>query len=146
MRFIGRTSAEEGATLVEFALIVPLLLLLIIVILDLGRAVNAYVTVSNASREGARYASVHPTASPSAIVAAVKTRSVPLDASQLTVTATYYDGTAFRAWPPPASSPKPTAVPVRVQTTYSWSSVTFILGQFMASRNFTTSSTMDTIR
>ncbi len=132
--------------MVEFALIVPVLLLLVIVILDLGRAVNAYVTVSNASREGARYASVHPDASPSAIVAQVKSRSVPLDGSQLTVTPTYYNGSSFQNWPPPATSPKPTTVPIRVQTTYSWSSVTFLLGQFMGSRTFTTSSTMDTIR
>ena len=144
MRAMFHAKREEGATLVEFALVIPVLLLLVIVILDLGRAVNAYVTVSNASREGARYATVHPTAAASAIAAQVKSRSVPLDTSLMTVTTTYYNGSSFQAWPPPSASP--TIVPIRVQTTFSWASVTFLLGQFMASRTFTTTSTMDAFR
>ena len=51
--------SSRGTTMVEFALIVPVLLLLLFGILDLGRALNAYVTMSNASREGARYAMLH---------------------------------------------------------------------------------------
>lgn len=46
---------ERGVSAVEFALIAPVLILLLVGILDLGRAVNAYVTVSNAAREGTHY-------------------------------------------------------------------------------------------
>ena len=60
-------TSTEGIALVEFALILPVLILLLVGILDTGRVVNAYVTISNASREGARYAALHPTAAPSAI-------------------------------------------------------------------------------
>jgi Flp pilus assembly protein TadG len=43
----------------EFALIVPVLLTMIFGIVDLGRVIWANDMVSNAAREGARYASVH---------------------------------------------------------------------------------------
>ena len=71
--------------MVELALVAPTLLLLILATLDFGRAVAAYVTLSSASREGARYAILNPTAPPSAIVAAVQSRSIPLDTAKLNV-------------------------------------------------------------
>jgi len=45
---------EAGVSLVEFALVVPFLLLLLIGSLDLGWAVYANNTLANAAREGAR--------------------------------------------------------------------------------------------
>jgi Flp pilus assembly pilin Flp len=125
---------EDGTSLVEFALVAPVLLLLLVGILDLGRAVNALVTVSNAAREGSHYAILHPTASPSAIVSAVRARVVPLDATQVVVTSSYYNGATFAPWPAggvPASSPAPQAVPVRVAVCYPWSAATFI-GRFFS--------------
>lgn len=52
---------ERGQSLVEFALVLPVLLLLFMGILDFGRAVYAYNTLSNAAREGARVAIVDQT-------------------------------------------------------------------------------------
>jgi hypothetical protein len=46
----------RGQTLVEFALALPILVLLLVGLFDLGRAVFAFNTVSNAAREGARIA------------------------------------------------------------------------------------------
>ena len=43
-----------GQTLVEFALVIPILLLLLLGFLDLGRALFYYSSLSNAVREGAR--------------------------------------------------------------------------------------------
>lgn len=48
----------RGQTLVEFALIIPIFILLLMGVLDLGRAVYAYHTLNNAAREGARQATV----------------------------------------------------------------------------------------
>ena len=45
-----------GQSLTEFALLLPVLLAIMLGGLDLGRVFFAYVTVQNASREGARYA------------------------------------------------------------------------------------------
>lgn len=123
---------DEAASTVEFALVAPVLFLLLVGILDLGRAVNAYVTVSSAAREGSHYAILHPTAAPSAIASAVRARVVPLDETQVIVTSSYYSGSTFTPWPLggiPASSPAPTAIPVRVSVCYPWSAATFI-GRF----------------
>ena len=47
--------------MVEFGLILPIFLLFVFGILDLGRAVYAYHTLNNAAREGARVAVVDQT-------------------------------------------------------------------------------------
>lgn len=52
----GRKGRERGATLVEFAVIAPLLFLLIFGVIEFSRAVSAYTTVWTGAREGARYA------------------------------------------------------------------------------------------
>jgi len=46
--------ADRGAAAVEFALLLPLLLLLLFGIIDFGRALNAQITITQAAREGAR--------------------------------------------------------------------------------------------
>ena len=58
---IGRRSAarERGQGLVEFALVFPVFILLLLGIFDLGRAVYAYNTIGDAAREGARVAIVN---------------------------------------------------------------------------------------
>ena len=55
---------EAGQELVEFALILPLLLLLFLGIIEFGRAILAYNTIANAAREGARYGIVDPVTGP----------------------------------------------------------------------------------
>ncbi len=52
----GEAGADSGSELVEFGLIVPTLLMLLIGIVWVGRAYNVYVTITRAAREGARYA------------------------------------------------------------------------------------------
>jgi hypothetical protein len=54
-----RNRSERGQSLVEFALILPVLVLMLIGTLDFGRVVLANDTISNAAREAARYAIVH---------------------------------------------------------------------------------------
>jgi|DewCreStandDraft_1066081.scaffolds.fasta_scaffold00058_64 Flp pilus assembly protein TadG len=49
-----RRRACRGQSVVEFALALPLLVLLIFGIIDFGRALNVVVILSNAAREGAR--------------------------------------------------------------------------------------------
>ena len=46
--------------MVELVLVLPLLVLIMSVSIDLGRAFHDYYVVNNASREGARYASHFP--------------------------------------------------------------------------------------
>jgi Flp pilus assembly protein TadG len=50
----GGSGADRGATAVEFALLRPLLLLVVMGIIDFGRMLNAQETLTQAAREGAR--------------------------------------------------------------------------------------------
>lgn len=45
---------EKGQSLVEFAILLPVLLLLIMGILEFGLMLNSYLTINNSAREGAR--------------------------------------------------------------------------------------------
>lgn len=50
--------SQRGQSLVEFALVLPILLILLLGIVDFGMGLRAYVTLTNATREGARFAAV----------------------------------------------------------------------------------------
>lgn len=45
---------ERGAAAVEFAILLPLLLLIVIGMVEFSRAYNAQITLTNAAREGVR--------------------------------------------------------------------------------------------
>ncbi len=47
-------ASERGAVAVEFALLAPVLVLLLLGIMEFGRAYNTQVSLSNAAREGVR--------------------------------------------------------------------------------------------
>jgi len=51
-------SPEEGAALVEFALVLPLLLVLLLGMLDFGKAFNYWIDQTHLANEGARWAAV----------------------------------------------------------------------------------------
>lgn len=54
-----RPSGARGQGLAEFALVLPIFMVLLIGMVDLGRAIWANNSVANAAREAARFASVH---------------------------------------------------------------------------------------
>ena len=58
-RNLERHYGQPGQALVEFALVLPILLLLAVAIMDFGRALFVYSEVSNAAREAVRYAAVN---------------------------------------------------------------------------------------
>ena len=53
----SRRRTQEGQTLVEFALVLPVFLLVVFGLFDVGRLVFTNATISQAAREGARVAS-----------------------------------------------------------------------------------------
>ena len=57
---LGRVRPRDrGAAAVEFALVLPVLLMIIFAIIDFGRMLNAQITVTEAAREGARATSLY---------------------------------------------------------------------------------------
>ncbi|WP_053367498.1 TadE/TadG family type IV pilus assembly protein [Bacillus sp. FJAT-27245] len=76
--------SERGQSMVETALVLPLLMMLLFGIVDFGRAFHAYLTLDHAGREAARLASI---GSEDTIIRNKINSSVAgLDTSKLTIT------------------------------------------------------------
>ena len=74
-----RLRNEQGAAAVEFALILPILLVLVFGIVELARAYNAQVSLTGAAREGARTMAVEDdyAAAEAKVIAASALNSAP---------------------------------------------------------------------
>jgi Flp pilus assembly protein TadG len=111
--------SDRGQTMVEFALVVPVLCLVIFGIIQCGILYNNYITLTDATRVGARKAAVsRQTADPVGLATtATKNAASGLTSPPLTVTVT------ATAWSPGAD--------VTVEATYPYS--LNILGMVVAS-------------
>ncbi|MGH2458351.1 MAG: TadE/TadG family type IV pilus assembly protein, partial [Chloroflexota bacterium] len=58
----ARNAQQRGQSLVEFALVAPLLFLIMLGIMEFGFMFERDVAITNAARSGARWAATHPTA------------------------------------------------------------------------------------
>ena len=100
--------SERGQSLTEFALALPILALLLFAVIQFGIVFNNYVTLTDATRAGARKAAVgrrlgNPV---SATITAVRNSATDLNQSNLNVTVT-------STWQPAAD--------VKVTATYPYS-------------------------
>jgi Flp pilus assembly protein TadG len=80
---------RRGSTLVEFALVVPILLAMLIGIVEFGVLTNYKLRVANATREGARYAALGKT--PAVIRERIKQYCSPLTVADTDITLAYED-------------------------------------------------------
>jgi Flp pilus assembly protein TadG len=78
-----KSRREDGAALVEFSLVLGLLVLILFGIIGFGRAYNAQVTLTHASREGVRVLAI--TGDAAAATAATKNAAPTLDPALLSV-------------------------------------------------------------
>jgi len=78
---------ERGAAAVEFALILPVLLLLVMGLIEFSRVFNIQISLSNAAREGARTMAIHddPALARTAASAAAPSINPAITAGQITV-------------------------------------------------------------
>ncbi len=83
-------TSEQGQSLTEFALALPILALLLFAVIQFGIAFNNYVTLTDATRAGARKAAVgRQLSNPSgACVTAIRTASTDLTQSDLSPSCT----------------------------------------------------------
>lgn len=84
----GKTRAQS---MVEMALILPVLLLVLFGLIEFGRALFIYTVVSNAAREGARQGLVEPT-NLDLIRKAAYSRAILVPTPTLGITVTYDNG------------------------------------------------------
>ncbi|MGP4031555.1 TadE/TadG family type IV pilus assembly protein [Pseudarthrobacter sp. 1C304] len=119
-------ASERGAVAVEFALLAPVLIMLLLGIIEFGRAYNTQVTLSNAAREGVRVMAINN--SESTAKAAAK------GAASALAPAIKDEKIYFKYQTTPVSTPAPTACAAGRQVTvtidYSLSTVTGIAGPF----------------
>lgn len=117
---------ERGAAAVEFALLAPVLIMVLLGIMEFGRAYNAQITLSNAAREGVRVMAI--TNSESTAKAAAKNTASVLSPGLKD------ERIVFTYQTTPATTPAPTSCAANVQVTvtigYSLSTMTGIAGPF----------------
>jgi Flp pilus assembly protein TadG len=124
-------SADRGQTLVEFALIIPVFILMLMGIFDLGRAVYGFNTVNNAAREGARLGIVDQN------LADIKTKAadhaVNLGLSTSNVTVDFRDKDSANT----ANSCSTLAIGclTTVQVTYTYQAITPLVGNLVGTIN-----------
>ena len=104
---------ERGDGLVEFALIVPVLMVFLLAVFDFGRAAYAYSVVANAAREGARFGAVAPD-NTAGIVAVVNGAAVALNLGRLSTSISH-----------------PTTTSVRVQVSYVFDLITPLMARVL---------------
>jgi Flp pilus assembly protein TadG len=75
---------------VEFALVIPIFLLVLFAIVDFGMAFHAWITVTNSAREGARIGSVRATSGE--IEQRVRDTATSLEQANLSVGVTNAEG------------------------------------------------------
>ena len=122
----NRLTEERGQTMAEFAIVLPILVVLLFGIVQFGILFNNYVTLTDAARAGARAAAVSRQASdPTGTAdAAVRASASNLAQGSLGVSVS-------SAWTPGA--------PVTVKATYPYS--INLLGWVVSSGNLSTSTT-----
>ncbi len=83
MRRVHDRAGDRGAAAVEFALLLPILLLIVFGIIDFGRACNAQLALTQAAREGVRLTALNQ----SGVVARTQGAAAPLTGVGVSVTA-----------------------------------------------------------
>jgi Flp pilus assembly protein TadG len=122
------SSSRQGQALVEFALILPVFLLILMGIFDLSRAVYASSTINNAAREAGRRAIVDQTCQN--VIGVATKHAVALGSVSISVTWLAPDGSVVAACP---SSPTGNSVSdiANVKVTYVFTAATPLISQIL---------------
>lgn len=112
--------AGRGQTLVEYALMLPLMILIVVMLVDAGRAVYYFSVIHNAAREGARWGIITPEDT-TGIEAAARANAVGLDPAALIIGIN-------QTWN--AAGTK--IVRISVTATYSFTPVTPLVSNFLS--------------
>ena len=84
LNIVNKNKRNRGQTLVEMAIVLPILVALIFGMTDFARVLNGYLAITEASREGARVAAL--SGNDAAVELAANNAAPNLDPTRLTVT------------------------------------------------------------
>jgi len=117
-----RTPKPAGQALVEFAFVLPILLLLMVAIIDFGIIFYSQMAVSNAAWEGARAGAtiIDPTQGDQEIIGAVQKAAYGIDPSRLTIDIdpTQDESPRNLAFPAPRGEPLTLTIQYQVELTF----------------------------
>ena len=145
IRLLRRRRSSRGQALVEFALVLPVLLILTMLIIQYGIIFYTSLSLTNLSREGARFAATQPASSDSSVIStqqsSINTRMANVAPSNIawsdvSSTITYYDASSGSEISTPAAGAL-----VGVSLTYNMSNKLFLPSTFLGIQIFSTSYT-----
>jgi Flp pilus assembly protein TadG len=128
-----RSRRWSGQSLVEFALIFPILIILLIAIFDLGRLVFAYNDITNAARQGARTAIINQGGTAAQDRVIQMGTSLGLQPADVDITYIEFDGSA-------CPTPKTLACQAVVTVRFAWSPITPVIGNIVGPMTVTATS------
>jgi hypothetical protein len=123
-----RDRRSAGQSLVEFALVFPILIILLIAIFDLGRLVFAYNDITNAAREGTRVGIIDQTETTIKNEVVNQATSLGLPAADVLVS---YVESDDPTQPCPDDPPKSLECLVVVTVSYDWQAITPVIGNIV---------------
>lgn len=124
-RVLRAPTGSRGQGLVEFALIFPVLILLLLAIFDVGRLVFAYNDITNAARTGARVAIVDQTGNVARDTTINQATSLGLTNADVTVTYRKPDLSAD------CVAPYKLGCIAEVDVRFDWRAITPIIGNIL---------------
>lgn len=113
----SRLSDESGVAILEFAMVLPFLMLIVVVILDFGRALNYWVDTTHLASEGARLAAVDRIPEGPSLQAYIRDRA---DTQELREGGSQSIADPLEVCITPLGNKVGDPVQVQVRTTYQW--------------------------
>lgn len=132
----GRTL---GQSLVEFALVFPIVIVILLAIFDLGRLVFAYNDIGNAARQGARTAIIDQAPNHARDRVIQMATSLGLQATDVDVS---YADTAGNDCHDPKTGKYTLACQVTITVDFDWSAITPVIGNIVGPITVTTTAQM----
>ena len=126
---------DRGQSLVEFALILPIFLLFLFGIIDLGRGVYAYNTIQNAAREAVRVAIVDQ--NEDVILAKAQKHAVGLGLTDANVSLSFLQPETMTT---PCNTPIAISCEVEILVNYRFTPATPIIGNIVGAINMSAAS------
>jgi hypothetical protein len=130
-----RRDRRAGQAMAEFAIVLPILLLILLAVFDVGRLVFAYNDITNAARNGARVAIVDQTVD-KARDATKSSAGLGLKNSQVQVTYLTSDLSG------PCPSPYQLGCVAKVEVSFDWQPITPVIGSVLGPITVKTDTTL----